>query len=83
MQPSTIIDAICLDKDSLYRGNRLEENATDLAEVMVATVRAQILLSPFTDFENFRTFKPSPRREEELTMIEGFAAIKLGSLHLS
>lgn len=37
-----------------------------LAEVMVATVRAQVLLSLFTDFENFRTFKPAPQREKEL-----------------
>lgn len=37
-----------------------------LAEVMVATVRAQVLLSLLTDFENFRTFKPGPHREKEL-----------------
>ena len=37
-----------------------------LAEVMVATVRAQVLLSLFTDFENFRTFKPAAQREKEL-----------------
>lgn len=37
-----------------------------LAEVMVATVRAQVLLSLLTDFENFRTFKPGPQREKEL-----------------
>jgi hypothetical protein len=33
---------------------------------MVATVRAQVLLSLFTDFENFRTFKPDPQPEKEL-----------------
>ncbi len=37
-----------------------------LAEAMVATVRAQVLLSLFTDFENFRTFKPNPQREKEV-----------------
>ena len=37
-----------------------------MAEVIVATVRAQVLLSLFTDFENFRTFKPDPQREKEL-----------------
>lgn len=37
-----------------------------MAEVMVATVRAQVLLSLFTDFENFKTFKPGPQREKEL-----------------
>ena len=37
-----------------------------MAEVMVATVRAQVLLSLFTDFENFRAFKPDPQHEKEL-----------------
>jgi NAD(P)H-dependent FMN reductase len=37
-----------------------------MAEVMVATVRAQVLLSLYIDFENFKTFKPSPSREKEL-----------------
>jgi len=37
-----------------------------MAEVMVATVRAQVLLSLLTDFENFKTFKPGPQREKEL-----------------
>jgi NAD(P)H-dependent FMN reductase len=35
-----------------------------LAEVHVATVRAQVLLSMFTDFENYTTFKPDPRHEK-------------------
>jgi NAD(P)H-dependent FMN reductase len=37
-----------------------------MAEVMVATVRAQVLLSLYADFENFRTFKPGTQREKEL-----------------
>lgn len=37
-----------------------------LAEVMVATVRAQVMLSLFTDFENFSTFKPDPRHDAEV-----------------
>ena len=37
-----------------------------MAEVMVATVRAQVLLSLYADFENFKTFKPDPQREKEL-----------------
>ncbi len=37
-----------------------------LAEVMVATVRAQVLLTLFADFENFKAFKPGPQREKEL-----------------
>jgi NAD(P)H-dependent FMN reductase len=34
-----------------------------LAEVQIATVRNQVLLSMFTDFENFSVFKPSPQQE--------------------
>jgi NAD(P)H-dependent FMN reductase len=34
-----------------------------LAEVQIATVRNQVLLSMFTDFENFSVFKPGPQQE--------------------
>src|SRR2546426_5679939 len=34
-----------------------------LAEVHMATVRNQVLLSMFTDFENFSVFKPAPQHE--------------------
>ena len=34
-----------------------------LAEVQIATVRNQVLLSLFTDFEHFSVFKPGPRQE--------------------
>jgi NAD(P)H-dependent FMN reductase len=37
-----------------------------MAELMVATVRAQVALSLFTDFEGFRTFKPGSQRESEV-----------------
>jgi len=37
-----------------------------LAEVHVATVRAQVLLSMMTDFESFTTFKPAPHHEKEV-----------------
>src|SRR6185312_10677 len=37
-----------------------------MAEVQVATVRNQVALSLFTDFENFTTFKPDPRHEKSL-----------------
>lgn len=37
-----------------------------MAEVQVATVRNQVALSLFTDFENFTTFKPDPRHEGSL-----------------
>ncbi len=34
-----------------------------MAELMVATVRAQVMLSSLTDFEKFTTFTPDPRHE--------------------
>lgn len=37
-----------------------------LAALGVATVRAQVTLSLFTDFEGFRTFKPAPMHEGEV-----------------
>lgn len=37
------------------------------AELQVATVRAQVQLSLFTDFESFTTFKPSPHHEKTLS----------------
>jgi NAD(P)H-dependent FMN reductase len=37
-----------------------------LAEVRIATVRNQVLLSMFTDFENFSVFKPAPQHEKSL-----------------
>jgi NAD(P)H-dependent FMN reductase len=37
-----------------------------LAEVQIATVRNQVLLSLFTDFENFSVFKPDPRHEKSV-----------------
>jgi NAD(P)H-dependent FMN reductase len=38
-----------------------------MAEMQVATVRAQVGLSLYTDFENFQTFKPVPKREAAVT----------------
>jgi NAD(P)H-dependent FMN reductase len=38
-----------------------------LAELHVATVRSQVLLSLFTDFENFSRFNPSAGRERAVT----------------
>src|SRR6476620_1432872 len=37
-----------------------------MAEVQVATVRNQVALSLFTDFENFSTFKPAAHHEKAL-----------------
>jgi NAD(P)H-dependent FMN reductase len=42
-----------------------------MAELMVADVRAQVMLSLFTDFENFSTFKPDARHDAEVdTMLD-------------
>jgi len=46
-----------------------------MGELMVADVRAQVMLSLFTDFENFSVFKPEPRHEKELdTMLDELMA---------
>src|SRR6185436_379107 len=46
-----------------------------LAEVLVATVRAQVLLSMRTDFEKFTTFKPDPHHEKAVgTMLDQVVA---------
>ena len=37
-----------------------------LAEVQMATVRNQVLLSMFSDFENFSAFKPDARHEKSV-----------------
>lgn len=42
-----------------------------MAELQVATVRAQVQLSLFTDFENFSVFKPAPYQEKSVnTMLD-------------
>jgi NAD(P)H-dependent FMN reductase len=37
-----------------------------MGELQVADVRAQVMLSLFTDFENFSIFKPAPVHEKEV-----------------
>jgi NAD(P)H-dependent FMN reductase len=37
-----------------------------MGELQVADVRAQVMLSLFTDFENFTTFKPAAMHEKEV-----------------
>ena len=37
-----------------------------MAEVQVATVRSQVMLSLSTDFENYSVFKPNPSHEKSL-----------------
>jgi NAD(P)H-dependent FMN reductase len=42
-----------------------------MGELQVADVRAQVLLSLFTDFENFTAFKPAPSHEKSVnTMLD-------------
>ena len=42
-----------------------------MGELMVADVRAQVQLSLYTDFENFKVFKPDARRAESVnTMLD-------------
>jgi NAD(P)H-dependent FMN reductase len=38
-----------------------------MGEIKVADVRAQVMLSLFTDFENFSKFKPAPQQEKALS----------------
>jgi NAD(P)H-dependent FMN reductase len=40
-----------------------------MAEVQIADVRGQVLLSLFTDFENYSVFKPSPVHEKPLDIM--------------
>jgi NAD(P)H-dependent FMN reductase len=40
-----------------------------LAEVQIATVRNQVLLSMFNDFENFSVFKPDSRHEKSVNAV--------------
>jgi NAD(P)H-dependent FMN reductase len=42
-----------------------------MAEVQIATVRNQVLLSMFTDFENFSVFKPDARHEKSVNATFG------------
>jgi len=53
-------------------GSRSVEHLRQImAEIMVADVRAQVLLSLYTDFENYSVFKPAPMHEGSLkTMLD-------------
>jgi NAD(P)H-dependent FMN reductase len=42
----------------------VEQLRSVMAELKVATVRTQVQLSLFTDFENFSNFKPAPFQEK-------------------
>ena len=46
-----------------------------MAELQIADVRAQVMLSLFTDFENYTTFKPAPMHETSVnTMLDQLIA---------
>lgn len=56
---------------SIGGARAVEQLRLVMAELMVADVRAQVMLSLFTDFENFTQFKPDPRHEKEVgTMLD-------------
>jgi NAD(P)H-dependent FMN reductase len=49
----------------------VEQLRLAMAELQVADVRAQVMLSLFTDFENFTTFKPAAHHETAVnTMLD-------------
>lgn len=46
-----------------------------MGELQIADVRAQVMLSLFTDFENFSVFKPAPQQEKAVnTMLDQVVA---------
>ncbi len=46
-----------------------------MGELQVADVRAQVMLSLYTDFENFSAFKPDPKHEAEVhTLLDQLVA---------
>jgi NAD(P)H-dependent FMN reductase len=51
---------------SMMGSRAVESLRITLAELQVATVRSQVGLSLFTDFEEFTRFKPDPRHETAL-----------------
>ncbi len=56
-------------------GRAVEQLRQVMAELQIADVRAQVLLSLFTDFENFSAFKPNPVHETNLaTMLDQVVA---------
>lgn len=44
----------------------VEQLRLTMAELQIATVRSQVQLSLYTDFEEFKTFKPHPRNEQSV-----------------
>lgn len=53
----------------------VEQLRQTMAEIQIAHVRAQVMLSLAVDFENYRVFKPQPRHEKEIsTMLDQLLA---------
>ena len=52
-----------------------------MGELQVADVRAQVILSLATDFENFSKFKPTPGHEKALDAMLGQVVAWSGALH--
>lgn len=65
---------------SLGGGRAVEQLRLIMAEVQVATVRAQVALSLYTDFEKFTTFKPDPRHEQALSAMLDQVVLWSGAL---
>ena len=54
---------------SAYGARAVESLRLVMGELMIADVRAQVLLSLFTDFENYSVFKPADRHEANLSTV--------------
>ena len=60
---------------SAYGARSAEALRLVMGELMIADVRQQVLLSLFTDFENFTNFRPNPRNETSVnTMLDQVVA---------
>lgn len=51
---------------SIGGARAVEQLRLVMAELMIADVRAQVMLSLFADFENYSVFKPSERHEKSV-----------------
>jgi NAD(P)H-dependent FMN reductase len=56
---------------SAYGVRAVEHLRLVMGEIMVADVRTQVMLSLFTDFENFSVFKPAERHAQVLSDMIG------------
>jgi len=54
---------------SAYGARAVESLRLVMGELMIADVRQQVLLSLFTDFENYSVFKPAERHETGLNAV--------------